>query len=157
MQNAVTHHIKYFVYCRKSYEDKDPQILSIDSQLQVLNDIAKKARLEIAEIFTESKSAKGPGRERFDEMLKRIEKGEANAILCWKLDRLARNPVDEGRIKWLLQREIIQQIRTPDRDYAPNDNVLITSVEFGMANQYIRDLSKNVTSGMTTKDQLGWL
>jgi site-specific DNA recombinase len=155
-QDANANLIKYFLYCRKSSEDKDRQILSIDSQLQVLNEIARKDKLEIKERFTESKSAKGPGRPCFNEMLTRIEKGEASGILCWKLDRLARNPVDEGRIKWLLQREIIQRIRTPDRDYAPNDNVLITSVEFGMANQYIRDLSKNVKRGMTTKLELGW-
>jgi len=49
-----------------------------------------------------------------------------------------------------------QNIKTPDRDYLPGDNVLITSVEFGMANQYLLDLSKNVKRGLKTKAEMGW-
>ena len=147
---------KYFVYCRKSSEDAGRQVLSIDSQLGVMKEMAAKDGLEIQTIFTESKSAKAPGREQFNEMIRRIEKGEASGILCWKLDRLARNPVDEGKIKWLLQKGIISAIKTPEREYHPSDNVLITSVEFGMANQYLRDLSANVKRGLKTKLEQGW-
>ena len=60
-----------------------------------------------------------------------------------KMDRLARNPVDGGQIQWLLQNSVIAHIQTHDRGYFPTDNVLMMSVEFGMANQYIRDLSVN--------------
>jgi hypothetical protein len=41
---------------------------------------------------------KEPGRTIFNDMLSRIERGEANAILSWKLDRLARNFDDGGKI-----------------------------------------------------------
>jgi site-specific DNA recombinase len=148
--------IKYFIYARKSSEDSGRQILSIDSQLGVMREIAERENLQIVEIFTESKSAKAPNREHFNEMVRRIERGDASGILCWKLDRLARNPVDEGKIKWLLQKSTIRIIKTPDREYHPSDNVLITSVEFGMANQYIRDLSSNVKRGLHTKLENGW-
>ena len=147
---------KYFIYCRKSSEDAGRQVLSIDSQLGVMKEIALKEDIRIEHIFTESKSAKAPGREQFNEMVRRIEKGDASGILCWKLDRLARNPVDEGKIKWLLQKGIISSIKTPEREYHPTDNVLITSVEFGMANQYLRDLSTNVKRGLKTKLEQGW-
>ena len=147
---------KYFIYCRKSSEDSGRQVLSIDSQLGVMKEIAIRDDLEIVHTFTESKSAKAPGRDEFNEMMTRIEKGEASGILCWKLDRLARNPVDEGKIKWLLQNGIIKIIKTPERAYLPGDNVLITSVEFGMANQYLRDLSTNVKRGLKTKLEQGW-
>lgn len=146
----------YFLYCRKSSEDDGRQVLSIDSQIGTLTDLAKSQGVTIAKTFSESKSAKAPGRDKFNDMLIRIEKGEAQGILCWKLDRLARNPVDEGRIKWMLQKGVIKNIKTPDRDYLPGDNVLITSVEFGMANQYLLDLSKNVKRGLVTKAQMGW-
>ena len=149
--------IKYFVYCRKSTEDDDRQVLSIESQLDTLKEIAARFGLKvIKQPFIESKSAKAPGRDIFNDMIARIEKGEAQGILCWKLDRLARNPVDEGTIKWLLQKEVLKHIKTSDKDYYPDDNVLITSVEFGVANQYVRDLSKNVKRGLKTKLKMGW-
>ena len=43
-------------------------------------------------------SAKAPGRPIFDEMLRRIERREAEGIIAWHPDRLARNSVDGGRI-----------------------------------------------------------
>ena len=89
-------------------------------------------------------------------MIERISKVEAQRIICWKLDRLARNPVDSGTISWMLQQGKIQHIQTHERSYYPNDNVLIMSVEFGMANQFIRDLSQNVKRGLITKAEKGW-
>ena len=71
-----------------------------------------------------------------------------------KIDRLARNPVDGGQIQWLLQNSVIAHIQTHDRGYFPTDNVLMMSVEFGMANQYIRDLSVNTARG-TSAPRLG--
>ena len=103
--------LKYFLYCRKSTEDEDRQILSIDAQLAELNAIAQQQNLMVVDRFTESKSAKGPGRAVFNDMIRRIESGEANAIVSWKLDRLARNFDDGGKIIGLLQRGVIQEIR----------------------------------------------
>ncbi len=73
----------------------------------------------------------------------------------WKLDRLARNPVDGGQISWLLQRGVIQHIRTYERSYTPHDNVVMMSVEFGMANQFILDLSSNTKRGLMEKVRRG--
>ncbi len=146
---------KFFIYCRKSTEDEDRQILSIDAQLSELNAIARQNGMTIVATFTESRSAKGPGRETFNDMLRRIEAGEANAILSWKLDRLARNFDDGGRIIGLLQRGVIQEIRTFERTYLPTDNVLMIAVELGMANQYVRDLSLNIKRGIREKVRRG--
>ncbi len=147
--------MKHFIYSRKSTEDDDRQALSIVAQLSELNTIANANALSIVETFTESKSAKEPGREVFNEMLRRIEGGEANAILTWKLDRLARNFDDGGRIIGMLQRGVIQEIRTFEKTYLPTDNVLTIAVEFGMANQYVRDLSLNIRRGIREKVRRG--
>jgi len=147
--------LKFFIYCRKSSEDEDRQILSIDAQLSELNAIAQQNDLTVIGTLAESKSAKEPGRPVFNDILRRIEKGEANAILTWKLDRLARNFDDGGKIIGLLQRGVIQEIRTFEKTYLPSDNVLMIAVELGMANQYVRDLSTNIRRGIREKVRRG--
>jgi site-specific DNA recombinase len=152
---TMTSPAKYFIYCRKSSEDEDRQILSIDAQITELKAIALREGLSIVGTFTESKSAREPGREIFNDVVRRIEKGEANALLSWKLDRLARNFDDGGRIIGLLQRGVITSIRTFERTYLPADNVLMIAMELGMANQYVRDLSVNIQRGIREKVRRG--
>jgi len=95
----------YFLYARKSTDVEDKQVLSIEGQLQELRSLARSEGLEISTEFTESRTAKVPGRPIFNDMMNRIQRGEAQGVICWKLDRLARNPVDDGLVRWLLQLE----------------------------------------------------
>jgi site-specific DNA recombinase len=152
--------MKYILYCRKSSEDKGKQILSLESQINEMKKLASNLDLEIVKIYTESKSAKKPdNRPIFTEMIKYIKrhKKENLGILCWKIDRLSRNPIDSAIIQWFLQQDKIKIIQTIDRQYLPSDNVLLFNVESGMANQYILDLSKNVKRGILTKlEKGGW-
>lgn len=149
--------IKYFLYARKSSESEDRQIQFNDDQVNRLKKLANDLNLDIKKIYTEAKSAKKPNaRPMFDEMIKRIEKGEADGILCWQINRLSRNPIDSGTLIWLLQRSVLKSIQTIDRQYLPQDNVLVLNVESGVANQYILDLSKNTKRGMLSKFEKGW-
>ncbi|RLE07131.1 MAG: hypothetical protein DRJ06_06500 [Candidatus Aminicenantes bacterium] len=47
-----------------------------------LREFTKREGIKAVEEFVEKQSAKIPGRPIFNEMLKRIEKGEANGILA---------------------------------------------------------------------------
>lgn len=147
--------MKFILYCRKSTDTEDKQVLSLDSQESELLQLAQANNLEIVSVLRESKSAKEPGRPIFNDMLATIKAGKADAILCWKIDRLTRNPVDGGQIQWMLQKGIIASIRTFEKSYYPNDNVLLMSIEQAMANQYIRDLSTNVKRGNRAKLEKG--
>lgn len=149
--------IKYVLYARKSTEPDDKQILSVESQIKELTKIAVRDGLEIVESIEECKSAKKPGRICFNQMIKKIDSGKFQGIICWKLDRLARNPVDGGQISWMLQQGTIKHIRTFEQSYYPTDNILMMSLEFGMANQFLRDLSVNTARGLRTKVEKGWL
>ena len=104
--------MRYIIYCRKSTDTDDKQVLSLESQQNELKRIVERDNLQVVDILTESRSAKAPGRPFFDQMLNLIEKGKADAILCWKVDRLTRNPVDGGKLQWLLQNGKIKEIKT---------------------------------------------
>ncbi len=148
--------IKYFLYARKSTESEDRQVLSIDSQVDELKRIAAREGIHIVGTLIESRSAKTLGRPVFNDLIDRLAAGEANGILCWKLDRLARNFIDGGKIIEMLQHSVIRHIRAFEHSYYPQDNVLLMSVEFGMANQFSRDLAVNVARGMRRKAEMGW-
>jgi site-specific DNA recombinase len=151
-----TRNLKFILYARKSSESDEKQVQSIDDQLKYLKSLAVEKGLKISDIICEKKSAKDPQkRPGFMEMIEKIQAGKGNAILCWKYDRLTRNPMEGGHIRWLLQKEIIKLIWTNDRIYRPEDNVLLLSIEDGMSNQYIRDLSINVKRGMKSKREKG--
>src|SRR3989344_9515374 len=149
--------IKYFLYARKSTESEDRQVASIGAQISELEKLAQQDNLNIINIFSESRSAKAPGRPIFNEMIERIQKGEANGIICWKLNRLARNPIDGAAVQWMLQQGVIQHVQTYGRSYSPSDNVIMMAVELGMANQFVRDLSTDTKRGLRAKAEKGWL
>ena len=146
----------YFDYIRKSTTD-ERQVLSLESQEEVMKKVANEKQLKIVRVFKESRSAKEPNkRPIFSEMISRIKDGEADGIICWELSRLARNPDEAGLIIGMLQRGEIKHIKTYGKDYYSDDNSVISFVEFGIANQFSRDLSKNVKRGIDKKAAMGW-
>ena len=147
---------RYFLYARKSTESEDRQVASIPAQFKVMQDVADELELEIVDRFSESSSGFHVGRKVFNEMLARIDKGEADGIVVWKLSRLSRNPDDAGRIMGMLQRKELKHIRTVDRNWLPEDNVMMMYVEFGVTNQFSRDLSDDTHRGLNDKVDRGW-
>ena len=147
---------KYFIYTRKSSEDEEKQILSIEAQLQGLRDFAKKENLEIVDKFVETKTAKEPGRPVFNEVLSQIEKGKAEGILAWHPDRLARNSVDGGRIIYLLDTGKIQSLKFPTFwfESTPQGKFML-NIAFGQSKYYIDNLSENIKRGHRQKLRKG--
>ncbi len=149
--------LRYRLYARKSTDTEDRQIQSLDDQEKAMIATAKREGARImGDPLRESKSAKRPFvRPLFDELLQDIEDGKIDGIVCWKLDRLSRNPTDSGRIQQLLQDGKLKHILTSDKSYYPEDNAIVFSVEAGMSNQYIRELASNTKRGMKSKAEKG--
>ena len=63
--------------------------------------------------LSKKQTAKIPGRPVFNEMIERMEKGEASGILAWHPDRLARNSVDGGKIIYLVDTGVISEMKFP--------------------------------------------
>lgn len=105
--------MKYIAYCRKSTDEKDKQVLSIEARVAELQEFAKRDNIEIVEFITEAKTAKSPGRVAFKEVLNKIEKGIAHGIVSWHPDRLARNSIDGGKIIYLLDTGKLVDLKFP--------------------------------------------
>lgn len=147
--------MKYILYCRKSTDSEDRQLLSLDAQERELLEIADKYGLQVVATYRESMSAKSIGRPVFAKVIKEIKSGKADAILCWKLDRLARNFQDGGLVIDMLQKSIIKEIKTYEATHYPSDPVYTLAFLFGEANQYSRNLSVNVKRGNREKLERG--
>ena len=150
--------MKYFIYCRKSTEAEDRQILSIESQLTTLRrSFDGHPDIQICEVVEEAYSAKSPGRPLFNDMMSRIEAGEASGIIAWAPDRLARNSVDGGRIIYLLDRNVLRDIKFATYTFENNSQgKFMLQIMFGQSKYYSDALSDNVKRGLRTKVEKGW-
>jgi len=147
---------KYYLYARKSTDDEDRQILSIESQLNELREYAKKENLLVVEEFIETKTAKKPGRPIFDFMLKQIESGICDGILAWHPDRLCRNSVDGGKIIYLVDIAKIIDLRFPTFRFDNSaQGKFMLSIAFGQSKYYIDNLSENIKRGIREKLRRG--
>jgi site-specific DNA recombinase len=149
---------RFAIYARKSEIDDGRQILSIPSQIQEMRDLARSLGFRIVLVLSDSQTAHKPNkRPNFAKLLDAINEGKIDGILCWKADRLARNPIESGTILYLIQTGLIKIIQTPFARFLPTDNMLPLNIELGMANQYSLDLAKNIRRGNKAKtEQGGW-
>ncbi len=147
---------KFFLYARKSTDEPDRQILSIEAQITELKEFAVREHLDIVDTFIESQTAKEPGRPIFNNMLSLIEKGVASGILAWHPDRLARNSIDGGKIIYLCDLGMIKELKFPTFwfDSTPQGKFML-NIAFGQSKYYVDNLSENVKRGLRQKVRRG--
>jgi site-specific DNA recombinase len=149
--------MKYFLYARKSSEDEEKQVMSIEAQLFELKEFANREKIVISEVFEESKSAKQPGRSEFNKMLTKIYASkEPIGILAWHPDRLARNSVDGGQVIYLIDIKKICALKFPTFWFEPTpQGLFMLQVAFGQSKYYSDNLSENVKRGVRQKLRRG--
>ena len=148
--------LRYFLYVRKSSEPDDRQVLSIESQKAELRKTY--GHLSIVETIEESQSAKAPGRPLFDRMMRRIQNGEAEGIIAWHPDRLARNSVDGGRIIYDLDRGRVCDLKFAQYTFENSpEGKWMLGIIFGQSKYFVDKLSKDVKRGQRAKLELGWM
>ena len=147
---------KYILYARKSTDTEDKQVLSIDAQLAELRKFAKDNHLTVIDEPIEKRTAKSPGRPIFNSMITRIENSEANGILAWHPDRLARNSIDGGQIIYLLDQTSLNFLRFPVFQFEnTSQGKFMLSIMFGQSKYYVDNLSENTKRGLRQKLRRG--
>ena len=83
--------VKYCLYARKSTESEERQVLSIDSQIKEMLQLAEREGLEIVTMKRESHSAKETGqRPVFNEIIEELRADKIQRIIAF--DRLSLPP-----------------------------------------------------------------
>ncbi|MFH1611453.1 MAG: recombinase family protein, partial [Patescibacteria group bacterium] len=81
-----------------------------------------------------------------------IEKNEAEGILAWHPDRLARNSIDGGRIIYLVDTGKITTLKFPTFWFDPTPpGKFMWSIAFGQSKYYVDNLSENIKRGIRQK------
>src|SRR5262249_35405682 len=93
----------------------------------------------------------------FNAMLARIERGEADGVIAWHPDRLARNSMDGGRIIYMLDQMRIKDLKFSTFSFENNSQgKFMLSIIFGYSKYYVDNLSENVKRGNRAKAERGW-
>ncbi len=156
-QVVVPVKVKYCLYARKSTESEERQVLSIDSQIKEMLQLAEREGLEIITMKRESHSAKETDqRPVFNEMIEEIKQGKYNGILTWAPDRISRNAGDLGKVVDLMDAKKLEDIRTYGQRFmnSPNDKfmlmILCSQAKLENDNRGI-----NVKRGLRTRAEMG--
>lgn len=110
--------MRIFIYSRKSKWSARGE--SIENQLVMCRNYIKynvegAEKADITEFEDEGYSGKNTKRPQFQKMMKEIEEGNCNYLVCYKLDRLGRNIADLANMVEILNRQNVCFISIKER------------------------------------------
>lgn len=145
------------MYLRRSTKDnEDKQVRSIQGQREELEEIVNQYGIKLVGIFEEKRSAFESGRKEFAKVFEMMQSGQANAMLVWHPNRIARNYADGGNFVQLMSEAKLQLVMTPHgvfEDSARDKEYLMT--EFTRATRDSDDKSEAVKRGNKVKLRIG--
>ncbi len=146
----------YFAYIRKSTDSEEKQVMSLESQrLEMQRQFSDDLELEFIE---EKKSAFIPNnRPMFDEMLRRLESGEAEGIIAWDPSRLSRNEIDAARITYLLRTGKIKSLKFAAYTFINSpEGIMMLQFALSQSQYESSKKSKDVLRELLQKCERGW-
>ena len=150
--------LRYAIYTRKSTEDEERQVLSLDSQRDKIKELF--GNVKIVKEFRESKSAFEPDkRPQFKELLELVDTGKVDGIIAWHPDRLSRNAMDAASITHRVTRGVIKDLKFASGFGFENspEGMMMLQMTMNQSQYYSSKLSKDVKRGNATKRSMGGL
>lgn len=142
---------RYAIYARKSTENAEKQVRSIDDQVKDCLKLAEDYGLiVVGEPIKETKSAKTPNkRPLFSALLNDVKNGKIDGIIAWHPDRLARNMVEAGRIIHMLDTGVLKDLKFRSHQFSNDANgKMLLGMLFVFAKHYSDDLKTKVDRGI---------
>jgi len=149
MKNAV-------MYARVSSKEQEREGFSIPAQLKLLREYAARNEFHLAEEFVDIETAKSPGRQNFQEMVRFFTKNKGcRIVLVEKTDRLYCNFRDAVTLEDLdLEIHLVKEGQIISKD-AKSQAKLIHGMQLVLARNYIENLREEVKKGMREKAEQG--
>ena len=135
------------IYAR--YSSSGQREESIEGQIRECTDFADRNNIKIVKIYAD-KAVSGKStdkRDEFQQMMKDSEKGIFNAVICWKIDRFARNRYDSAMNKARLKKNGVRLFYAKESIPEGPEGIILESVMEGYAEYYSENLAQNVRRG----------
>ena len=148
------------LYTRVSSDEQKKSGFSLDYQKKRGEEYAQSHGLNIVKIFSESYTAKKPGRPMFNAMLQFCKSKKIRHLIFLKADRASRNGIDSATLVYMAEREdynvhLIQDGLALHRFSKPTD-FLVFEINNCISNFYPRNLSIDVSTKMREKAEQGY-
>ncbi|MDR3314225.1 MAG: recombinase family protein [Oscillospiraceae bacterium] len=140
--------MKAYIYGR--YSDHRQNDASIEQQFREIRDYCASHDLQIVgEYADRAVSGKTDARPEFQRMIRDCAKGKVGYVVCWKVDRFARNRYDSAMYKARLKKCGVRVVYAKESIPDGPEGILLESVLEGSAEYYSANLSQNIRRGMT--------
>ena len=140
--------MKAVIYARYSSDSQREE--SIEGQLRECKEYAEKNGITILNTYIDrALSAKTDNRPEFQRMIKDSAKHLFDVVICWKLDRFARNRYDSAHYKSILRKNGVKVLSATEAIATDSTGILLESLLEGYAEFYSAELSEKVVRGMT--------
>ena len=134
------------IYAR--YSSSGQREESIEGQLRDCYEYARNNGLKIiGEYIDKALTGKTDKRPDFQRMMRDCERGVFKAVICWKMDRFARNRYDSAMHKYKLKKNGVRIFYAKEVIPEGPEGIILESVMEGYAEYYSENLSQNVKRG----------
>lgn len=135
------------IYAR--YSSHNQRDVSIEQQVAECEDYARRLGLTVLRTYADrALSGTTDKRPQFQQMLRDAAHGHWGYVICYKIDRFARNRYDSATYKYKLKKAGCKVIYAKESIPDGPEGILLESVLEGSAEYYSENLAQNVRRGM---------